>query len=271
MSVDTGSRPSTVVGFIASMDRSGAPRRRIRLSSRPSAPRPPARLHGLVDLCLRRADRGRPGMGHHHRLRPRRHGAELVARLVRGTLRELAPPVERRGVLLLHGDPSLGQVLHGGLAGEPPTDLGHRGHLISRVGGRRLHRLPHPAELRFTVDLDPGQRRHQRHRGRGLLERSELWADAHVAHRPAADRGHADRGSSCPPRAASWHRPAVRSRGGQRRCRGGRPGTRNRHEPQRRPGADASNPTATSRSGRARTSPTTSSRRPSSPSWPWRS
>ncbi len=44
------------------------------------------------------------------------------------------------------------------------------------------------AELRFPVDLHPGQGRHQRNRGRRLFQRLELRADAHVAHRPAPHR-----------------------------------------------------------------------------------
>ncbi len=207
MSLDTGSRPSRSSAEDASMDGPDPPRGRICLSSRPSAPRPPARLHGILDLCLRRADRGQPGVGHHHRLRPRRYGTELVARVVRGAFRQLTPPVECRGVLLLHGDPSLGQVLHGSMEREPPAHLGHRGNLLSRIGGCRVHGLPVATELRFAVDLDPGQRRHQRDRGGRLLERSELRTDAHVAHRPVTNRDHPHRGPARPARAASWHRP----------------------------------------------------------------
>ncbi len=51
-----------------------------------------------------------------------------------------------------------------------------------------LHRLRQPDELRLPVDLHPGQGRHQRDRGRGLLQRPELRPDAHVAHRAHADR-----------------------------------------------------------------------------------
>ena len=189
MSLDTGPRPSPSPAEALSVDRADAPGRRIRFSSRPSPTRPPASLHGLLDLCLWRADCGQPGLGHHHRLCPRRHGSRLVACLLRGALRELLAPVECRGLLLLHGDSSLGQVLHGSMAGEPPAHLGDRGHLLSRIGGRCVHRLSLAAELRFAMDLDPSQRRDQRHRGRRLLERSELRADAHVAHRPAAHRG----------------------------------------------------------------------------------
>ena len=68
------------------MDGPDAPGRGGRIAAGPAHARPPAGLHGLVDLRLRRADRGRPGLGDRDRLRAGRHGPELVARAPRAGL-----------------------------------------------------------------------------------------------------------------------------------------------------------------------------------------
>ena len=58
--------------------------------------------------------------------------------------------------------------------------------LVSVGGG--LYGLPVATELRLSMDLHPGQGRHQLHRRRHRLERPEFRPDAHVAHRAAANR-----------------------------------------------------------------------------------
>ena len=172
--------------------------------------RPAACLRGLVDLCLRRAHPRRPRGGDPDRNRPRRHGSHVVAHLDHRSVRQLPPPVERRGLLLHHGRPPLGQVLHGRLARQAPGHLDHRRGVVRGVGGSRLYRLPVPAELRQPVDQHPSQGRDQLDRRRGHIQRDQFRADAHVAHRPAAPRGGAAGGRTCPFGAAAGRRASIR-------------------------------------------------------------
>ena len=83
---------------------------------REAAPRPPAGLRGLVDLRLRRRhDRG-AGRGRRLGRDPRPQGTGVVARLRRRALLQQHPSVGRGALLLRHGHPPVGQVLHGRLA-----------------------------------------------------------------------------------------------------------------------------------------------------------
>ena len=91
-------------------------------------------------------------------------GPGVVAHLVARPLRQQHAPLEHRAVLLLHGRPPLGQVLHGRLARPPRADLDHRRDRVPRLDRDRVHRLPDPAELRLAVDRRPGEGRAERRR-----------------------------------------------------------------------------------------------------------
>ena len=88
--------------------------------------RQPAVVRLVVDLRVRGAHAGRPHGGARVRHPADPRGLGLVARLVGGPFRELAPPVERGAVLHVHGDPPVGEVLDGRLARQAHDDLGHR-------------------------------------------------------------------------------------------------------------------------------------------------
>jgi len=83
--------------------------------------------------------------------------ALLVARLSRRPVRELPASVEHRALLLLHGHPPVGQVLHGSLARSPPGDVGHRCPRLYGLDRHGVHRVPLPAELLFRVDQHFGK------------------------------------------------------------------------------------------------------------------
>ena len=86
-------------------------------------------------------------------------GPGLVARHRHRPLLQQHPSVGGRAVLLLHGDPPVGEVLDGGLAGRPRASVDDRcGHLPGR-DPVRADRLRLAAELRRAVDLDPGEGR----------------------------------------------------------------------------------------------------------------
>ena len=92
----------------------------------PVASRSPAGLRRLVDLRLRGRLPRQPRR--HHRLRtgPGDRRSRVVAHERPRALRQLRPPVERRALLRHHGDPPVGQVLHGRVARQPRTHLGDR-------------------------------------------------------------------------------------------------------------------------------------------------
>ena len=119
---------------------------------------------------------------------------DLVAHQLARPLRQQPAPVERGAVLLLHGDPPVGQVLHGGVARPPRAHLDDRRGRLPRLDRDRLHRLPGADELRLPVDRVRGEGRHQLLRCRRLLERPRRRPDAAVARDAAAARGRRPRG-----------------------------------------------------------------------------
>src|ERR1022692_2758654 len=144
--------------------------------------RSPARLCGVVDLRLRSRNYRLPCRRDHYR-----HGAgdlrtNLVAPLFHRAFRELPAFVERRSVLLCHGHPSVGEVLHGRMAWSAARHLGHWRHLLCRFSGGGLYGLLVPAELRLSVDQYPGQGRYQFDGCWCHFQRHQLRPDAHVAH-----------------------------------------------------------------------------------------
>ena len=74
-----------------------------------TSPRPAACLRGLVDLCFRGTHPGRTGSGHCYWLCVGHLRTHLVACVHRGSLRQLPPPLERGGLLLLHDRPPVGK------------------------------------------------------------------------------------------------------------------------------------------------------------------
>ena len=66
--------------------------------------------------------------------------------------------------------------------------------------------------FRLSMDLHPGQGRHQRHRRRRRLERAQFRPDADVAHRLAADRRRDHRRPPRPLGQKARDRPPVRRR-----------------------------------------------------------
>ncbi len=159
-----------------------------------------ARLRLVVDLRVRR---GHPG-GTRHRnrvwVRDRPRGARLVAHEPGRALLQQPAPVERRAVHGVHGDPPVGQVLDGRLARSPSADLDHRRGGLRRIGGRMLHRLSLPTELRLSVDLDQREGRHQRGRPRSVLQLDELRPDAALARRADPDCARGNRRGTHPAR-----------------------------------------------------------------------
>ena len=150
--------------------------------------RPPAGLRGVLDLRIRRPHPRRPrrgdptGWSWPSWARP--GGTSRPTGLFVNSLHLWSVEVFFFAMV----DPPVGQVLHGRLARQAPGHLDHRRGVVRRLGRRRLHRLPVPAELRLPVDQHPGQGRDQLHRCRRHLQRHQLRPDAHVAHRPPAAR-----------------------------------------------------------------------------------
>src|SRR5437588_4828642 len=162
-----------------------------------------------MDLRLRRPDAGRPRRRTRLGRRPRTCRAGVVAHLDRRSLLQQRPPLGHGALLLLHGRPPLGQVLHGRLAWPPRAHLDHRRGLLPHLDPAGIHRLPDPAEPRLAVDRRPGKGRAQCVRDRILLQRPQLRPDADVAHRPAAARRRAARRRPHPAGAPPWRRPAA--------------------------------------------------------------
>ena len=157
-------------------------------AARAAAARPPARLRRVVDLRVRRAHarraRGRPRLGRSSHWRARRGGTRRGV----GHFVNSAPPLERGAVLLLHGHPPVGEVLHGRVARRPGADLGDRRVAFLVSIGDGVHRLPLQTELRLAVDRHAGQGRAQLRRDRRVLQRPRLRSDAALARHPAAAR-----------------------------------------------------------------------------------
>ena len=199
-----------------------------------------------------------------------------------GPLRQLAAPVERRGLLLLHGHPPVGQVLHGGLARHAPATwiTGVVSFLVS-VGAAFTGYL---SQQNFDSQWISTQAKDGiNSTGAGaIFNVTQLRPDADVAHRAAAARASSlmvgvhvllvRRQGVVPPFAprvsndddgrASRRRPPLPA-DGRRSDRHER-----RHQGERRrfnPDRDVE------ASGTGATPPTTSSRSSSSPSWRWRS
>ena len=172
----------------ADLDRPCAPGRRRRAAARPPAARHPAGLCPVLGLHLRRPHarraRGDPAL----RRRARARRARLVAHLGGRPVLQQHAPLEHRAVLLLHGRPPVGEVLHGRLARQACDDVDDGRGRVPRLDRDRVHRLPVPAEPRLAVDRRPGEGRAERIRHRRVLQRSQLRTDADVAHRPAAAR-----------------------------------------------------------------------------------
>ena len=155
-------------------------------------------------------------------LDPRLEGAGLVALHRHRALLQQHPPVVGGAVLLLHGHPPVGQVLDGGVAGRPRAGLDDRRGRVPGRGPVCADRLRLAAELRRAVDLDAGQGRAERGRGRRVLQRHELRPDVQLPRPPAAARGRRDRGRPRPARAQARDRaavPAVRARDSRRPSR----------------------------------------------------
>ena len=121
----------------ADVDRAAAQPGRRRAAARAAAARPATGLRRVLDLRLRRRDPGRAG----RRARLRRacspcEGPQWYHVVHGRPLRQQPAPVERRTVLLHHGHPSVGQVLHGRLARPTRDDLGHRRDRVPRLDRR---------------------------------------------------------------------------------------------------------------------------------------
>ena len=102
-----------------------------------------AGLRRVVDLRVRRADDRRvrssswsPASCSPSRDRTWWHTSRV------GLLRQQPAPVERGAVLLLHGDPPVGEVLHGRLARAIGDDVGDRRGGVPRLHRHGVHRLP---------------------------------------------------------------------------------------------------------------------------------
>ena len=123
-----------------------------------TAARPAARLCRLLGLRVRGGDAGRAGPGHCLRVRhcDRRH--RLVAHQPGRPFLQQHAPVERRAVHGVHGDSPVGQVLDGGLARPPGTDLDHRRGGLRGLGRGVLHRIRGPSRTSTPSGSPPTAR-----------------------------------------------------------------------------------------------------------------
>jgi len=130
------------------------------------------RVYGFLDLRIRDPDAGQSRLGDPHGLRPGHHGPTWCT-CPRRPLRELTPPLERRGLFLLHGDTPVGQVLHGGVEGKPTADVDHRScHLRDLVGAAFTAICPSRTSTPNGSPRKP--RMASTPRGAGHLQRLEL-------------------------------------------------------------------------------------------------
>lgn len=182
-----------------------------------------ARLRGVVDLRVRRTDLGRTARRAGERRDPRAGGAAVVPLLAPGSLRQQPASVERGAVLLRHGHPSVGQVLHGRVARPPRDDLGDRCARVPRIHCDRVHGPSRAVQLRLPVDLNSGQGRTQLGRYRRLVQRPELRPDAALPRRSPTTGTGCARGMARAAGTPPWRGAAVRRPGPGRRQKLGRP------------------------------------------------